>query len=158
MRHLLIASLVVLLGVSTVSAADKLTPAFFGTWKMNPAKSKADPGPMAKSQTVRIEPGGDGFTITVDAESADGTKSHTVRTAAFDGKEVPVQGGTNPDVRELYTRISDRSFKREIRVGGKVANTLTATLSADGKSLTTDTTGTTAQGQPFHNQVVSEKQ
>ena len=76
MRHLLIASLVVLLGVS-MSAADKINPAFFGTWKLNPAKSKADPGPMVRSQTVTIEPRGDGFTLTADTENADGTTSHT---------------------------------------------------------------------------------
>ena len=157
MRHLLIASLVALLGVS-MSAADKINPAFFGTWKLNPAKSKADPGPMVRSQTVTIEPRGDGFTLTADTENADGTTSHTVRIAAFDGKEVSVQGTTNPNAKELYTSISDRSLKREIRIDGQVTNTLTATLSADGKSYTSDTTATNAQGQPVHNQFVLEKQ
>ena len=157
MRHLLIASLVVLLGVS-VSAADRMNPAFFGTWKLNPAKSKADPGPMVKSQTVTIEPQGDGFTLTADTENADGTTSHTVRTAAFDGKGVSVQGTTNPNAEELYTRLGDRSLKREIRVGGQVTNTLTATLSADGKSYTSETIATNGQGQTIHNQFVLEKQ
>ncbi len=157
MRHLLIASLAVLLGVS-VLAADQMNPAFFGTWKLNPAQSKADPGPMVRSQTVTIEPHGDGFILTADIETADGTRSHTVRTAAFDGKEVSVEGTTNPNAKELYTRTGDRSLKREIRVGAQVTNTLTATLAADGKSLTTETIGTNAQGQTTRTQYVLEKQ
>ena len=157
MRHLLIASVLALLGVSA-SAADQMNPAFFGTWKLNPAKSTADPGPMVKRQTVTIEPAGDGFTLTADTENADGTTSHTVRTAAFDGKEVSVQGTTNPNAKELYSRLGDRSLKREIRVGTQVTNTLTATLSADGKSYTSETIATNAQGQTIHNRFVLEKQ
>lgn len=157
MRHVLIAIVVVALGVS-VSAADKMNPAFFGTWKMNVAKSKADPGPLPKSQTVKIEQHGDQFMTTVDADNADGTKAHTVRMAALDGKAVTVQGGTNPDAKEAYDRVSDRSFKRMIMVNGKVTNTLTATLAADGKSFTTETVGTNAEGKPIHNQALFEKQ
>jgi hypothetical protein len=157
MRQIVIAAVIVFLGAS-LSAADKVNPAFFGTWKMNVAKSKADPGPLPKSQTVKIEPHGDGFMTTVDAENADGTKTHTVRMAALDGKEVTVQGGTNPNAKEAYARVSDRSFKRMVMVNGKVMNTLTATLSTDGKTFTTETTGTNADGKPIHNSGVMEKQ
>jgi len=158
MRHLLITSLVVLLGASTLSAADKLNPGFVGTWKLNVAKSKADPGPMPKGQTVTIAANGDTFTTTVDTENADGTKAHSVRTAALDGKDVSVQGGTNANTKERYTRLSDRAFKRDVVVDGKVTNSLRATLSVDGKSFTTNTTGTNAQGQKLHNQGVMDKQ
>jgi len=39
-----------------------------------------------------------------------------------------------------------------------VRTTLKATLSADGKTFTTETTGTNAQGKPVHNTGVMEKQ
>jgi len=156
MRQLLIVAALIL-GVSA-SAADKMNPAFFGTWKLNVAKSKADPGPLPKSQTVKIEPHGDGFMITVDIEDADGTKTHTVRMTALDGKDVVVEGNTNPNAREAYARVSDRSYKRMAKVNGQVTTTLTTTLSADGKSFTTETTGTNADGKPVHNRGVMEKQ
>jgi len=52
MRQLLtVAAVVVFLGASA-SAADKANPAFFGTWKMNIAKSQADPGPLIFQRKV----------------------------------------------------------------------------------------------------------
>ena len=96
--------------------------------------------------------------ITVDIEDADGTKTHTVRMTALDGKDVVVEGNTNPNAREAYARVSDRSYKRMAKVNGQVTTTLTTTLSADGKSFTTETTGTNADGKPVHNRGVMEKQ
>jgi len=69
-----------------------------------------------------------------------------------------VQGGTNANAKERYTRISDRSFRRDVVVERKITNTLTATLSPDGKSFTTGSTGTNAQGQKVHNQGIMDKQ
>jgi hypothetical protein len=151
--------MVAFLGVSGyVSAADQLNPAWFGTWRLDTAKSTASPGPMAKSQTVRIERRGDGFVVTVDSENANGTKSHTMRQAALDGKQVPVTGGANAAAKEAYTRIDNRSFQRVVIINGQVTNTLKATLSRDGKTFTTVTTGTNAEGKPVHNTGVLEKQ
>jgi len=107
MRNLIVGLIVAILWTAgSLSAADKINPGFFGTWKLNTAKSKADPGPMVKSQTVKIEPHGDGFMTTVDAENADGTKTHSVRTAALDGKPVPVEGGPQPQAPPKPTRAS----------------------------------------------------
>jgi hypothetical protein len=158
MRTVIVATVLAAVCVSvSPSAADTVNAGFFGTWKMNAAKSKADPGPLVKSQTVRIEPQGDGFTLTTDAEDAGGAKSHSTRAASLDGKEVTVDRN-NPNVTEAYTRINDRSFQRVLKVDGQMRNTLKATLSEDGKTFTIDATGTNAEGKRVHNTTVFDKQ
>jgi len=159
LRNLIVAAVLTILGVVSVSmsAADTVNAGFFGTWKMNSFKSKADPGPLVKSQIVTIEPHGDSFTLTTDAEDAQGAKSHTTRTASLDGKEIAVDAN-NSSVKETYTRLDDRSFQRVLKVNGQVRNTLKATLSGDGQSFTIDATGTSATGKPVHNITVFDKQ
>ena len=158
MRRVVVAAVLVVVGASVSTfAADTVNSGFFGTWKMNAAKSKADPGPLVKSQTVTIEPQGDGFTLTTDAEDTKGGKSHSTRAASLDGKEVTIDT-SNPSVTEAYTRINDRSFQRVLKVNGQVRNTLKATLSGDGKSFTIDATGTNGDGQRIHNTTVFDKQ
>lgn len=158
MRNVIVAAVLTVLGASvSTSAADTVNAGFFGKWKMNTAKSTADPGPLVKSQTVTIEPHGDGFTLTTDAEDATGAKSHTTRTASLDGKEVIVDSNS-PNVKEAYTRINDRAFQRVLNVNGQVRNTLKATLSGDGKTFTIDATGTNADGKRMHNTVVFDKE
>ena len=159
MRHLMIATLALVLGISaTLSAADQLSPAFFGTWKLNTDRSKAESGEAPKGQTVTIEPRGQGFAVTMEVDNGDGTKSRTTRTAALDGKDVTVQGITNPAVREAYTRIDDRTFQRVVKLNGQVRNTLKFTVAPDGKSVTAITTATGADGKPFRATSLLDKQ
>jgi hypothetical protein len=151
MRNLMIATLVLVTGVSvSLAAADQLSPAFYGTWKLNTEKSKADSGDTPKDQTVTIERRGQGFTVTIDVDNGDGTRNRTTRTAALDGKDVTVEGITNPNVREAYSRVDDRTFQRVVKLNGQVRNTLKLTLASDGKTLTAETTATGADGKPFH--------
>src|SRR5215203_3402510 len=75
MRNLIIATIALVLGVSaSLAAADQLNPAFFGTWKLNTEKSKADSGAAPKDQTVTIEPRGESFLVTFEVDNGDGTK------------------------------------------------------------------------------------
>ena len=56
MRNVVVATHLVLVAASVSTfAADTVNAGFFGTWKMNAGKSKADPGPLVKKQTVTIE-------------------------------------------------------------------------------------------------------
>src|SRR5688572_7394981 len=45
-----------------------------GTWILNVAKSTYKPGPAPKSQTVRIEPSGQGEHVRADALNPNGTR------------------------------------------------------------------------------------
>ncbi len=159
MRNLIVATAIAVLGISgSLVAGDTMNPAFFGTWKMKAGKSNFDPGPKPRRQTIKIERHGDAFTMTVDADNADGTHTHLTRTAALDGKEVKAEGSREPNAREAFARIDDRSFQRVLSVNGQVRGTLRVTLADDGKSLTTTAVGTNAEGTPVHNTVVFEKE
>src|SRR6202035_5524076 len=65
-----------------------------GTWKYNPAKSKAAPGvPAITNLTVTRESTSGGVKITAKGERADGSKIDNVTDAKYDGKPVSVTGG-----------------------------------------------------------------
>ena len=153
------ATLALVIGISAgLVAADRMNPAFFGTWKLNTEKSKADSGETPKGQTVTLARQGDGFVLRIDVDNGDGTTSRTSRTAALDGKDVLVQGTANPAAREAYTGVGDRTIQRVVKLNGNVRNTLQLTVAADGKTVTAVTTGTNADGTPFHATSVLDKQ
>ena len=69
-----------------------------GTWKLNEAKSKLSPG-TAKNSTVVYEAAGDNVKVTIDGTGSDGKPTHNEWTGKFDGKDYPVTGNPNEDVR-----------------------------------------------------------
>ena len=159
MRSLIVATVALVIGLSGGSfAASEINPAFFGTWKLNTERSKANTGETPKSQTLTLTPRGDGFVVTIEVDNDDGTKARTTRTAALDGKDVVVEGISNPAAREAYTSVDARTIQRVVKLNGKVRNTLTLAVAADGKTMTTVTTGTGADGKPFHATSVLDKQ
>ena len=127
-----------------------------GTWTVNVAKSKYDPGPPPKSHTVKIEAAGKGEKVLSEAVNADGTKTVTSYTADFDGKPHPLTGSPRADTVTLK-RIDTHTTERTDSQGGKTIQTLHRVVSKDGKTLTVTIKGTNAQGKPMHNVVVFEK-
>jgi hypothetical protein len=159
MRYPFVATVALVIGVSAgVAAASKMNPAFFGTWKLNTANSKAGSGETPKGQTLTLAPRGDGFVLTIDVDNGDGTRSRTSRTAALDGKDVVIEGISNPAAREAYTSIDARTIQRVVKVNGQVRNTLKLTVASDGKTVTAVSTGTNGDGKPFNATSVLEKQ
>src|SRR4051812_515224 len=67
-----------------------------GTWKLNVAKSKYDPGPAPTTGTTAIEAAGKGTKVTVDQTMADGAKRHYTFISNYDGKDAAITG-ENPD-------------------------------------------------------------
>jgi hypothetical protein len=148
--------------LAAFAAAQSADP-WIGTWKLNLAKSKYDPGPAPKSQTLKIEAvAGGGQKHTFDGVNAEGEKTHSERTAKFDGTDVPVQAVAPPPTTmntNAFQRTGDRSFEVTGKVDGKPGRTTTrVTISADGKTMTQTVTGTNAQGKQVNNIVVYEKQ
>jgi len=78
-------------GSSLVAQADPL----IGSWKMDAAKSKFDPGPATKSSTVVYAAAGAGLKATIDGVTSAGDKTHWEYTAQYDGKDVAVSGSGN---------------------------------------------------------------
>ena len=126
-----------------------------GTWKLNEAKSKFTAG-STKNHTVVYAPAGDKVKVTVDGTDAKGKAAHNVWTGKFDGKDYPVTGDPDSDTR-AYTKVDDRTLTMTVKKGGKVTATGRIAVSADGKSRTVNTSGTSAKGKKFKNTAVYDK-
>jgi len=129
-----------------------------GTWKLNLSKSKFDPGPAPKGETLKIEAvGADGIKFSSDGTDADGKPTHYDFQAKYDGKDVPVKG--NPDWDAIsYKRIDANTVEATTKRAGKVMGSGKVTVSADGKTRTVMQTGTNAAGQKLNNVRVYDKQ
>jgi hypothetical protein len=123
-------------------AADPL----IGTWEINLAKSKYNPGPPPKSQTRIYAVVGQGVKVSAKSVSAEGKPQVVESTFAFDNKEYPLIGSTAVDTQAVK-RIDSHNWETILRKGGKVVQTVRGTISKDGKTLTITYKGTNAQGQ-----------
>ena len=130
--------------------------AHMGTWKLNEAKSKLSPG-SPKNTTVVYEAAGDNVKVTVDGIGSDGKPTHNEWTGKFDGKDYPVTGDPNSDMRS-YTRIDDRTLGLNVKKGGKVTISGRIVVSADGKTRTVTVSGTDPTGKKVESISVYDKQ
>ncbi len=153
-----ISVLALITGLIGPSAAAGQTPAaWFGTWTLNVAMSRYDPGPAPYVRgTLTIEPWQDRVRITYDLVHVRGGVTHMEWTGAFDGADYPLQG---PDevITYAYLRLDDRTFDVDVKVDGRIAATARVVLSADGRSLRTDTVVTDARRGNVTTTTVYEK-
>ena len=136
-----------------VAAADQQA----GVWKMDPAKSKYDPGPAAKSITLKIESDGDTIKYTSDGIDAAGNPTHMEYTAKYDGKDYPITGNPNADTVALE-RADANTTRSTLKKDGQVVMTVTSVVSKDGKTRTSTFKGKNAKGQDVNNILVYNKQ
>jgi hypothetical protein len=141
-----------LFGVAVCFAQDP----HIGTWKLNEAKSKLAPG-ATKNSTVVYEASGDSVTVTIDGVDGQGKPTHSVWKGKFDGKDYPVSGDPNSDVRSLTT-IDDHTLGFNVKKGGKITISGRIVVSADGKSRTVTAKGTDPTGKKFSSTAVYDKQ
>jgi hypothetical protein len=147
----------IVLGAHTVNLWAQANDPRIGTWKMNASKSKFNPGPPPQSLTVIVESAAKGEKVTADIGNADGTRTTTVYTANFDGKNYPLTGSPTADTVSLK-RVDSRTTERTDKKGDKVITTLRRVVSRDGKTMTVTTKGTNAEGQAVNNVIVFDKQ
>ena len=126
-----------------------------GTWKLNEAKSKF--AGKARNHTVVYEASGDQTKVTVDGVDESGNAVHNEWTGKFDGKEYPVTGDANADVRS-YRKINKNTLSLTGKKGGKTTLTGRIVISRGGKSRTVTTTTTNAQGKKVRNVAVYDRQ
>ncbi len=125
---------------------------FVGTWKLNVTKSKFDPGPAMKSQTVTIESDGK---VTVDGAAENGqTENWSYTAPAGTESEVPITGIPDSTVVE---KISGNTVEHTWKLG-KANYKGKGTLSKNGKVMTYTMDGTDEQGTHHHDVMVYEKQ
>jgi hypothetical protein len=151
-KTLVIALLGILFLGTTALAADAVD----GTWKLNVAKSKFS-GTSPKSVTRVYTESADGTTLDQKMVGADGKELTMHVTLAYDGKDHLMTG--NPDAdsgsgKAIDAHTSDFTLK----MGGKVVGSVHRVVSADGKTLTVRNKGTHADGKPYDDTLVFDKQ
>ena len=129
------------------AAACFAADAQMGTWRLNEAKSKFAPGRPKNTMVVYKDAAGGKVKITTDGIDANGKPTHGEWTGKFDGREYPVTGDPNADMRS-YKKVDDRTLDFTAKKGGKVTVTGRVVVAADGKSRTVTTSGTTGTAAP----------
>lgn len=127
-----------------------------GTWKLNLAKSKYNPGPPDKSLTRTYEFTGDTIKAHSESIGADGKPGENHFTAKYDGKEYPFSGSTNVvtlSLKRMDASTSEFGFKRN----GKPVSTSLLRVSENGRLLTITRKGT-ENGHPIDNVEVFDRQ
>jgi hypothetical protein len=148
------------LALSPVATAQaKQGDAVLGTWKLNVAKSKYDPGPAPKGSTLTFEAAGEGVKVTAKGQDAAGNPTSTEYTARYDGKDYPLTLVGTSDYDHLSLKRVD-AFEAEgtRKKAAKVVQTYTRVVSPDGRTLTITVDGTDSKGRRVRNVIVYDKQ
>ncbi len=156
MRTVLTKALIAL-AITTIGAlgADNT----IGTWKLSAEKSKYTPAPMpVKSLTVTREASDGGVKVTTTGEQADATPINASYTAKYDGKDVQVTGNSPYDTIAIKQVNADTLTDARKKTGGKYQATSRIVISNGGKTMTTTTKGTNAEGKTFTSTFVFDKQ
>jgi hypothetical protein len=142
MKHALLVVLALFIASGSSLAADK--PDFSGEWKMNAAKSVYGPVPVPTSFTRKITHK-DPSLIIVDDQETNGQKQVNTRTITTDGKPADQQiQGANVTCSATWDGSSIVAVSNVSDYGLTYHDHMT--LSADGKTLTSDVQVSSPQG------------
>ena len=148
--------LTLLISAAAASLCFASDDAFMGTWKLNQAKSKV-PANAAHNNAVVYAQSGDEVTITGDGVDAAGKAVHQVWTGKFDGKDYAAKGATNHTVR-AYTKVDANTLTYTLTKDGKKVGHGKVVVAADGKSRTVTETQPDADGKPVDGTYFFDKQ
>jgi len=151
-KRMLIASAIVVMAAVVAAQSDPS----IGTWKLNLAKSTYTGGEPPKSSTIVIEKAGEGVKLTATTVIADGTTRRISYTANYDGKDAAVTG--TPDYNAVAIKKTATGSEGMRKKDGKMVQTYTRTVSADGKTMTVKASGMNAAGKHFESTQVYDKQ
>lgn len=128
-----------------------------GTWKLNLQKSRFSPKAPVKSLTTTREGAEGGVKVTTTGEQADGTAVNTTYPVKYDGADYPVTGAPwdTISVKQVDANTLTTVAKKS---DGKYKSSGKTVISKDGKTMTTTSKGTTADGKPFTYTMVWDKQ
>jgi hypothetical protein len=147
------AALVIVLAAGSVLLAQN-NP-FVGTWKLNVASSKYDPGPAPQSQTRVWDAAG---MVMVNGINAAGKEMSYGYTIKDDGKEYSTIGAIPNTADKISSKkVDPNTYEAKFTKAGKQVETTTFKVSNGGKTLTIHAKGTTDAGA-FDNLQVWEKQ
>jgi hypothetical protein len=138
----------------SASAADNSV----GTWKLNMDKSKFTPAAPMKALTSTREAADGGIKVTTTGQQADGAAINSSYTAKYDGSETHVSGNSPYDTIAIKQVNANALTATTKKSDGKYRATGRTVVSKDGKTMTTTTRGTGADGKPFTFTLVYDKQ
>jgi hypothetical protein len=154
-QRFMVASVVACLAVLSAFLGAQADPAV-GTWKLNLAKSKYVPGPLPKSNVITIVAAGSGYRVTAKGQDAAGNPTSIDYTVTFDGKDSPVKGAPAYDTTSLK-RIDANTTEQIRKKEGKMVQTATRKISADGKTMTVTTRGKDEAGRTLNTVAVYDR-
>jgi hypothetical protein len=134
-----IGALLAILFLSAISVAQDQA-SWFGTWRLNPAKSTGLANSPYKRVTQKIAPSPNGLSVIFEMVGVRGGVAHVEWNGSFDGKDYPVQG-VDYVMTNAYSRIDDRNYSIVTKHDGQTTSTVKVTVSPDGRTLTAVTTG-----------------
>ncbi len=95
--------------------------------------------------------------ITVDGVDSKGKATHNEWTGKFDGKDYPVSGDPNSDMRS-YKMVDDHTLALTAKKGDKVVAEGTIVVSTDGKTRTVTVNRIDSMGKKSSSTAVYNKQ
>ena len=158
-RFLFALSFLILTSVAAATLWAQANP-FVGTWKLNVAKSKFEPGPAPKSQTRTVVAQGDGAKYSFEGVGGDGTPYAYSFTVNYDGKDYPITGTGTPGGADTIAikRVGTNKAEATLKKGGKEIGKSQAEVSKDGLVSTVKSKGKTPDGRDFSTDSVYDKQ
>ena len=158
-RILLGACAVMTVWATVVSVSGQSSDPWIGSWKTNLEKSQYDPPSMRPKNPsiLKREVAGDGYKVITNGMNGEGVPTHTEYTVSPDGRDYPITGTASVD--SVAIKRFDANTQLQVRKkGGTVVAMYRQIVSKDGKTLTSDEVGYTAQGAAYHDVLVFDKQ
>ena len=152
-RISLLAALAIVLAAGSVVLAQG-NP-FVGTWKLNLASSKYNPGPPPQSQTRTWDAAG---MVMVNGVGATGKAFSYGYSVKGDGKDYPTMGAIPNKADMISTKkIDANTYEAKFTTAGKQVETTTFKVSNGGKTLTIDAKGSADAGFVENVQVLDKQ-
>jgi hypothetical protein len=156
MKRLIPIFTLVALAMAVVGVAQAQSDPFVGTWNINVAKSKYNPGPLPKSQSRTWDASGK---VDVTGTDAAGNPIGYGYIAKYDGKKHPTSGNVPSGGDTVVTkRVDKNTVEAVFTKNGKQVELARFVLAKDGKSFTLTAKGTNTKGVAYDNMAVWEKQ
>jgi hypothetical protein len=140
------------------SNRETMTDPNLGTWELNLATSRFDPGPPPLRATEVIEPWDtDGVKMTLTLVVVDGTRFVGVVHAHYDGKDSPIANFPIADTI-AYSRVDADTLAYTVKKDGRAFDLGTIVVSNDAKTRTVLAAGANANGQTVNDVRVFDRQ
>jgi hypothetical protein len=144
----------VLLGAIFVAGSAYAADPIVGTWTLNVAKSKFNPGPAPTAGTRVYTESAGLYTLDQKITGADG-KVNSLRAQYRDGQEVKDPEGAASTVGK---KVNANTWDFDVKMDGKVVGHVHRVVSADGKVLTVHNTGRQGNNTAADDTMVFDKQ